>query len=56
MQIKKETEVAGGGTPTAVQLEAINAQAKGKLTAEQVYVFSLPASSRSCAMARGRAA
>lgn len=41
MQIKKETEVAGGGTPTAVQLEAINAQAKGKLTAEQVYVFSL---------------
>ena len=41
MQIKKETEVAGGGVPTAVQLEAINAQAKGKLTAEQVYVFSL---------------
>ena len=41
MQIKKETEVAGGGMPTAVQLEAINAQAKGKLTAEQVYVFSL---------------
>jgi hypothetical protein len=27
--------------PTAAQLEAINAQAKGKLTAEQVYVFSL---------------
>lgn len=41
MQIKKETEVGGGGVPTAVQLEAINAQAKGKLTAEQVYVFSL---------------
>lgn len=41
MQIKKETEVAGGGVPTAVQLEAINAQAKGTLTAEQVYVFSL---------------
>ena len=41
MQIKKETEVAGGGVPTAVQLEAINAQAKGKLTPEQVYVFCL---------------
>ena len=41
MEIKKETQVAGGGVPTAVQLEAINAQAKGKLTAEQVYVFSL---------------
>ena len=41
MQIKKETEVACGGNPTAVQMEAINAQAKGKLTAEQVYVFSL---------------
>ena len=41
MQIKKETAVAGGGVPTAVQLEAINAHAKGKLTAEQVYVFSL---------------
>ena len=27
--------------PTAVQLEAINAQARAKLTAEQVYVFSL---------------
>ena len=41
MQVKKETEVACGGVPTAVQLEAINAQAKGTLTAEQVYVFSL---------------
>ena len=41
MQIKKETEVAGSGVPTAVQLDAINAQAKGKLTDEQVYVFSL---------------
>ena len=41
MQIKKETEVGIGGLPTAAQLEAINAQAKGKLTAEQVYVFSL---------------
>jgi len=41
MQIRKATEVNNGGVPTAVQLEAINAQAKGKLTAEQVYVFSL---------------
>ena len=41
MEIRKETEVAMGGVPTEVQLEAINAQAKGKLTAEQVYVFSL---------------
>lgn len=41
MQVKKETEVAMGGTATAAQLEAINAQAKAKLTAEQVYVFSL---------------
>ena len=41
MQIKKETEVLGSGVPTAVQLEAINAQAKAKLTQEQVYVFSL---------------
>ena len=41
MEIKKATEVAGGGVATAAQLEAINAQAKGKLTAEQVYVFSL---------------
>lgn len=41
MQIKKETEVAVGGVPTAVQLEAINAHAKGTLTAEQVYIFRL---------------
>lgn len=41
MEIKKETEVGGGGVPTEVQLDAINAQAKGTLTAEQVYVFSL---------------
>ena len=41
MDIRKETEVAVGGVPTAEQLEAINAQAKGKLTAEQVYVFSV---------------
>ena len=36
MDIRKETEVMGSGVPTAVQLEAINAQAKAKLTAEQV--------------------
>lgn len=41
MEIRKETEVMGSGVPTAVQLEAINAQAKAKLTAEQVYVFSV---------------
>ena len=41
MEIKKSTEVAGGGVPTALQLQAINAQAKGKLTAQQVYVFSV---------------
>ncbi len=41
MDIKKETEAGQGGAPTAVQLDAINAQSKGKLTAEQVYVFSL---------------
>ncbi len=41
MEIKKETQAASGGQPTAAQLDAINAQAKAKLTAEQVYVFSL---------------
>ena len=41
MEIKKETKAVSSGAPTAAQLEAINAQAKGKLTAEQVYVFSL---------------
>ena len=41
MEVKKGTQVDGSGVATAVQLEAINAQAKGKLTAEQVYVFSL---------------
>ena len=41
MEIKKETKVVSSGVPTAVQLAAINAQAKGDLTAEQVYVFSL---------------
>ena len=41
MEIRKATEVALGGVPTAQQLAAINAQAKGSLTEEQVYVFSL---------------
>lgn len=41
MEIKKETEIGNGGVPTAAQLEAINGQAKGTLTQEQVYVFSL---------------
>ena len=41
MEIKKETKAVSSGEPTAVQLAAINAQAKGDLTAEQVYVFSL---------------
>jgi hypothetical protein len=41
MEIKKATEAVNGGAPTAAQLDAINAQAKGKLAAEQVYVFSL---------------
>ena len=41
MQIKKAAEAVNSGAPTAVQLEAINAQAKAQLTSEQVYVFSL---------------
>ena len=41
MQIRKATEAVNSGAPTAVQLEAINAQAKARLTGEQVYVFSL---------------
>ena len=41
MQIKKATEAVSNGTPTAVQLEAINALAKAQLSGEQVYVFSL---------------
>ena len=41
MEIRKAAEAAGGGVPTAVQLEAINAQAKGKLKPEDVYVFSV---------------
>lgn len=41
MEIRKGTQVAAAGMATPVQLEAINAQAKAKMTAEQVYVFSL---------------
>ena len=41
MEVKKATEAVSRGKPTAAQLEAINGQAKGKLTEDQVYVFSL---------------
>ena len=41
MDVKKETQVSGSGTPTAAQLEAINAQARTEMKAEQVYVFSV---------------
>jgi len=41
MEIRKATEAVSSGMPTAAQLEAINAQAKAQLEAEQVYVFSL---------------
>ena len=41
MEIKKAAQALCSGAPTAAQLEVINAQARGKLTAEQVYVFSL---------------
>lgn len=41
MKVQKETQVASTGVATAAQLEAINAQAKAELTAEQVYVFSV---------------
>ena len=41
MKVQKETKVASTGNATAAQLEAINAQAKAELTAEQVYVFSV---------------
>ncbi len=41
MDIKKESRLEATGVPSARQLEAINAQARGKLTEEQVYVFSL---------------
>ncbi len=41
MQIKKAAEALGSGVPTAVQMDAINTQAKACLSPEQVYVFSL---------------
>lgn len=41
MEIKKAAEAVGNGVPSVMQLEAINALAKAKLTEEQVYVFSL---------------
>ena len=41
MEIKKASEAISSGMPTAVQLAAINGQAKASMTAEQVYVFSL---------------
>ena len=41
MQIRKESGVLASGEPNAMQLEAIHAQSKGKLTADQVYVFAL---------------
>lgn len=41
MNVKKATEAVPAGAPTSMQLEAINAQAKGKLTQEQIYVFSV---------------
>ena len=41
MKVQKETKVASTGVATEAQLEAINAQAKAELTAEQVYVFSV---------------
>ncbi len=41
MNVRKDTEILNGGVPTAVQLEAVNALAKAKLGAEDVYVFSL---------------
>ena len=41
LDVKKESSAVGVGVPTAVQMEKINALAKGTLTAEQVYVFSV---------------
>ena len=41
MDIKKETQVSASGVATAAQLEAIHAQARTKLTEDQVYVFSV---------------
>ena len=41
MKVQKGAEAVSSGIPTAVQLDAINGQAKASLTAEQVYVFSV---------------
>lgn len=41
MDVKKESSAVGIGVPNAAQLERINALAKGSLTEEQVYVFSV---------------
>ncbi len=41
MEVKKAAEAMTSGMATAAQLEAINAQAKGSLKAEDVYVFSV---------------
>ena len=41
MKVQKGAEAIGSGVPNAVQLEAINAQAKAQLKADQVYVFSV---------------
>ncbi len=41
MQVKKEAAAVGVGVPNDAQLQEINALAKGTMTAEQVYVFSV---------------
>ena len=41
MEVKKDAAAVGIGVPNAAQLERINALAKGALTEEQVYVFSV---------------
>ena len=41
MEIKKAAQAVRGGEPTAAQMEAILAQCKGKLTKDDVYVFSV---------------
>ena len=41
MEVKKDASAVGIGVPNEAQLEKINALAKGTLTAEQIYVFSV---------------
>ena len=41
MDVKKDASAVGVGVPSETQLQQINALAKGNLTAEQVYVFSV---------------